>query len=397
MGIIEDSEKYVLNTYTRYPVIFDHGEGVWLYTPDNKKYLDMSAGIAVSSLGHNHPKLVENVVRQVKKLIHTSNLYYTQPYTSLAKKLIEISKFSKVFFCNSGAEANEAAIKLARKYGKRKGNNKKYKILTMKNSFHGRTIATISATGQTKFQKGFEPLLEGFSYIEFNNVKDLENNFDKNTCAVIIEPTQGEGGIYNSTVEFLRSARRLCDKYDALLIFDEVQTGVGRTGKFFGYQNYLPTKPDVITLAKGLAGGMPIGAMIVNEKAKGYLTSGEHASTFGGNPVSCSAALAVVEIVNNKEMLQKINDIGVYFREKLIRLQQKYSFIVEVRGVGLLNGIEIDFPTKELVNELFKAKILSVPAGNNVVRFLPPLVVEKEHCDIVINELENIFSKRNSS
>ncbi|MCK4795812.1 MAG: aspartate aminotransferase family protein [Spirochaetes bacterium] len=394
MGIMEDSNKYVLNTYNRYPLVFDHGQGMWIYTDDGNQFLDMTSGIAVLSLGHSHTKLVEAIQQQSKKLLHTSNLYYSEPYTLLSKKLIEKSVFDKVFFCNSGGEANEAAIKMSRKHGKKIGANDKFKIITMKNSFHGRTMATISATGQQKYQKDFEPLLDGFDYVELNNNNELKKIVSNETSAIIIELVQGEGGIHLANPDFVSLARDLCNEYNSLLIFDEVQTGIGRTGKLFGYQHFLPVEPDIITLAKGLGGGMPIGAMLVKEKIVDLLKPGEHAATFGGNLVCCAAANAVLDTIEEEKLLENVEKMGIYFRNKLNELKDKYPCIKEVRGIGLLNGIEINFPSSELINKLIENNIITIPAGNNIVRFLPPLIVKQEHIDIVIEALDKILKKQ---
>ena len=393
MSIIDDSNKYVLNTYNRYPFVFDHGEDVWLYSEDGKKYLDMFAGIAVSSLGHNHPGLIGAIQEQSKKLLHTSNLYYTKPYTELAKKLVNKSVFDKVFFCNSGAEANETAIKITRKHGKNLEFKDKYEIITLHNSFHGRTMATLSATGQKKYHKGFEPLLEGFVFVEMNNNEELKRAFNARTAAIIIEPIQGEGGIRPAFVDFIEAARKLCDEYNALLIFDEVQSGIGRTGKLFGYENFLPTEPDIITIAKGLGGGLPIGAILIKEKYADLLKPGEHASTFGGNPVCCAAANAVLDAIDKENILKNVKNLGEYFRSKLNKLKEKHKCITDVRGMGLLNGIELKIKAKDLIEKLFEKEIITVPAGTNVVRFLPPLVIKKEHIDIVITALDEILNK----
>ncbi len=387
MGIIGDSDMCVLNTYKKFQVVFVRGNGSWLFSDDGYKYLDMASGIAVSSLGHFHPKLTHAIETQSKKLIHTSNLYYTAPYSDLAVKLVKSSIFQKVFFCNSGAEANEAAIKLSRKHGNKSGIKNKYEIITMKNSFHGRTMATISATGQVKYQKNFEPLLEGFKYVEFNNKEDLKNNINEKTSAVIIELVQGEGGIYIIDKDFLKLARKLCDEFNSLLIFDEVQTGIGRLGKLFGYEFFLPVQPDAITLAKGLAGGMPIGAMLVKEKFSDLLGPGEHASTFGGNAVCCAAANTVLDVINEEKLLDNVEKMGNYLRKNLNDLKWKFKCIKDVRGIGLLNGIEINLNARELADKLLNNYVLSVPAGDNILRFLPPLIIKKEDIDFLIDAL----------
>jgi acetylornithine/N-succinyldiaminopimelate aminotransferase len=397
MGIKEDSDKYILNTYARFQIAFTSGKGMYLFSDDNKQYLDMAAGIATSSLGHAHPALIKAITAQAKTLIHTSNLYYSEPCTKLAKTLVEKSIFDKVFFCNSGAEANEAAIKLSRKFGKSTGNENKYKIITMKNSFHGRTLTTISATGQTKYQKGFEPLTPGFTHVELNNKEELKNTFNHETVAVIIEPVQGEGGVRLASLDYLKYVRELCDKYNAILIYDEVQCGVGRTGKLFAYENFLPVEPDIVTFAKGLAGGLPIGAMLVKEKFAGYLKPGEHASTFGGNLVCSSAALAVLDTIEKKDLLKKITKASEYFKRKVKSLKKKHKSIKEARGLGYLLGVEFDFPSREMVNALTQKGIVTVPAGDFVVRFIPPLIAEKKHFDIVLNALDEILTERENS
>ncbi|MBN2545234.1 MAG: aspartate aminotransferase family protein [Spirochaetes bacterium] len=391
MNIIQKSNEYVLNTYKRYPLVFDYGKGMYLYTEKGKRFLDMASGIAVSSLGHAHPEIIKAISNQTKKLIHTSNLYYSMPYTELAEKLIKKSVFSKVFFCNSGAEANEAALKLARKYGNSIKNHKKVEIIAMKNSFHGRTIATVSITGQTKYQKGFSPLLKNIKFTEFNNINDLKKKINNNTCAVILEPIQGEGGINQADMSFIIAARDLCDKYNALLIFDEIQTGIGRTGKLFAYEHFQPVEPDIITVAKGLAAGLPIGVMLVKEQYSNVFEPGNHASTFGGNLVSCSSANVVIDTITKDKFLKNLNNTANYFKNKLIELKNKYKQIVEVRGTGYLIGIEIDFEAPDLINKLIEKNIIAVPAGNNVVRFIPPLIADKEHFEIVIKALDKIF------
>ena len=391
MSIIDDSNKYVLNTYSRYPLVFDHGEDVWLYTEDGGKYLDMYAGVAVSSLGHNHPNLINAIQEQSKKILHTSNLYYTKPYTELAKKLIEKTVFDKVFFCNSGAEANEAALKITRKHGKNLEYKAKYEVIALNNSFHGRTIATLSATGQKKYQKGFEPLLEGFIFVEMNNKEELKRVVSSKTAAILIEPIQGEGGIHPAFFDFIETARKLCDEYNAILIFDEVQSAIGRTGKLFGYENFLPVEPDIITIAKGLGGGLPIGAILIKEKFADLLKPSEHASTFGGNPVCCAAANAVLDTIDKENILKNVKTLGEYFRNKLNKLKEKYSFIIDVRGMGLLNGIELKIKVKDIIEKLLEKNIVTIPAGANVIRFLPPLIVKKEHIDTVITALDEVF------
>jgi acetylornithine/N-succinyldiaminopimelate aminotransferase len=386
---IEESKKFVLNTYNRFPLVFVKGKGIYLYTIDGRKFLDMATGIAVNLLGHSHPSLIKAIGRQSKKLIHTSNLYYTEPYIELAKILIKKSIFDKAFFCNSGTEANEAAFKLARKHGKKAGGNKKFEIVSMKDSFHGRTLGALTATGQTKYQKGFDPLLPGVKYAQFNNINSIKKAINKNTCALILEPVQGEGGIIPATMEFIKAARELTAKNNALLIYDEIQTGLGRTGKLFGYEHFLPSEPDVITLAKGLAGGLPIGAMLVKEKYSDLLGPGEHASTFGGNLVSCASAIEVFNIIDKSNLLQNACRMGDYFMSKLKALKDEFKVIADVRGLGLHIGVEVKADPILIINKLIENNLLTVKAGENVVRFLPPLIVSKIHID----EAVEIFRK----
>lgn len=394
MSIQEDAEKYILKTYNRYPLTFERGEGVWLYSDKGEKYLDMTSGIAVSCLGYNHPALTKAITEQAGKLLHTSNLYYTEPCTTLAAKLVERSLFSKVFFCNSGAEANEAAIKLSRKYGKLKGSESKFRIITMKDSFHGRTMGTISATGQEKFQKPFRPLLEGFTHVKVNDIAEIEAAMSDDVAAVMVEPVLGEAGIIPAEQAYLEHLRKLCDKYDALLIFDEIQTGVGRTGKLFAYEHFLPVEPDLVTLAKGLGGGLPIGALMVSERLSTVLQPGDHASTFGGNPLCAAAANAVLDSFESENVLENVEAMSSYFVEELERLKAKYPAILKIiRGKGLLIGIEVDGENRELIGKLIEQRILTVPAGNNITRFVPPLIIKREHIDMVIKALDTIFSE----
>lgn len=394
MDTIEKTNKYILNTYKRYPVIFERGEGAFLYTEKGEKFLDLGSGIAVTLLGHCHPKLVEAVKSQAEKLWHTSNLYYSIPAADLAEKLVNATGAKRVFFCNSGAEANEGALKLARKYGKQSGKTGKTKIISMHHSFHGRTMATITVTAQEKYQKPFYPLLPDVYYAQYNDLESVKNLMDDDVCAVILEPIQGEGGVHPATHDFLKGVRALCDKHDALLIYDEVQCGMGRTGYLFCHMQYPDCKPDIFTSAKGLAGGLPMGAFFVNEKTENVLQPGDHASTFGGNPIAAAAANAVQDIIKEENILDAVKENGCYFIENLKKLQQKHNAIKDVRGKGFLIGLEINYSAAELVQELLEHHIVTVPAGSSVVRLLPPLIIKKEEIDLVIDALDQIFEKR---
>jgi len=387
------TKKYILNTYNRFDLTFEKGEGVWLFTDKEEKFLDMASGIAVSALGYNNKRLVNSLSAQLPKLLHTSNYFYNIPSAKLAEKLIENTIFSKVFFCNSGAEANEGAIKFARKYGK-SISSEKYNIITLNGSFHGRTITTLSATGQTKYQKGFEPMTPGFQYAIPNDVKDLKSKFNDTIAALIVEPIQGEAGIIPLNKDFLEEARELCDKHNALLIYDEVQTGIGRTGKLFAYQHFLPIEPDVITLAKGLAAGLPIGCFMVKEKYENVLLPGEHASTFGGNPLSATAALTELDIILSEGFLEQLVEKSQFFTEELLKLKEKFpKIILDIRGMGFLIGVEFSKTAREIVSHLINNNIIAIPAGDNTVRFIPPLIIKGAELKIAINTLEKILQE----
>lgn len=372
------NDNYLMNTYRRYPVIFDHGKGANIWDKNGKSYLDFTSGIAVNVLGHSHPKVIETIKKQSEKLIHCSNLYWTEAQIELAKILSEKSLGGKVFFVNSGTEANETAIKIARKYGKRK-NPKKYKILSAIDSFHGRTLGSLTATGQPKYQEIFKPLVDGFEYFEFNKIEDIEQKMSEEVCGVFLEPIQGESGIIPVEKHFLETVRDLCNKYDALLIFDEVQCGMGRTGELFTYKIY-NVEPDMITLAKGLGGGIPIGAVVTNEKADVF-EPGDHGSTFGGNPFACSVAITIVNEISRKSFLERVKDVGSYLKHELENLVERFPEILkEVRGIGLMIGVEFkeNFSAREFSMRCLKNGLLLVPAGNNTLRFLPPLIVSKK-------------------
>lgn len=388
--IYESDKRDYLPVFARYQIVLDHGEGVYVYDTHGKKYVDFLGGIAVNVLGHNHPALVKAVAEQAGKMIHCSNLYYTQVQADAAEKLTKLSGFGKVFFGNSGAEANEGAIKVARKYAHTISPDKS-QIITALHSFHGRTLATLTATGQPKYQEGFGPLPAGFDYVEYNNIEALEKMMSENTAAVMLEPIQGEGGVHVPTAEYLKKVRALCDKYNAVLIFDEIQTGIGRTGEFFAYDKF-GVKPDVVTLAKGLAGGVPIGAFITSDKIANVLHAGDHGSTFGGNPLACAAADVVLATVGNEAFLKHVEEMGDYMKSRLEAIKTKFPTLVkEVRGVGLILGMEINKPGRDIVNAcLEKGSIINCTAGN-VLRFVPPLIVEKEHIDEVCDILEAVL------
>ena len=385
--IISQYDKFVIGTYTRSPAVIVKGKGLKVWDLDGNEYLDFFTGWAVSGLGHCHPKVVGAVRNYLKKIIHVPNNYYNMLQGKLAQAIIEHSFEGKVFFCNSGAEANEGAIKLVRAYGVPKG---KYEIITMQNSFHGRTLATITATGQPKYQKGFEPLPQGFKSVPFNDIRAIENAITDKTAAIMLELIQGEGGINVADKDYALKVRKLCDDKDLILILDEVQTGIGRTGKMFCFEHYGIT-PDVMTLAKSLGGGLPIGAMVASKKFQDVLKPGMHASTFGGSPIACSAALAVFDAIKKEGLLRNTQEMGDYLKEKLDELKKKKSTIKEIRGKGLMLGAELSIEGKDIVEECFKNKLLINCAHGVVLRLMPGMIVTKKQIDVAMGILDKVI------
>lgn len=390
--IIKLGDKYLMRNYGRIPLAPVEGDGARLWDADGKEYLDFVSGIAVNALGHCNLAVVDAICDQAKKLIHCSNLYYIEPQVLLAKMLVTNSVMDKAFFCNSGAEANEAAIKLARKYAKVKHSPDKVEIITALNSFHGRTLATITATGQTKYQKGFEPLPEGFKYVPFNDLQVLDDAVGPTTCAVMLELIQGEGGVNVASKEYIAGAKKICKNSGALLIFDEVQTGIGRTGRLFAYEHY-GVKPDIITLAKALGGGFPIGAMLARGEAAKIFQPGDHASTFGGNPLACAAALATLEEIIEGEVVEYTNLVGEILCKKLDELRGKYDFIKEIRGMGLLIGVELSVDGKQIVDGCQEKGLLINCVGGNVLRFIPPLIVSSTEVKQAVSILDEVMAR----
>lgn len=391
--LIESSKKYIMNTYNRFPVVFIKGRGAKLLDSDNREYLDFVAGIAVCNLGHCHPKVTVAFQKQAQRLVHISNLYHNEPQIKLAKMLVENSFADKAFFCNSGAEANEAAIKLVRKYAKEKLKGNRYEIITMEKSFHGRTIATITATGQEKVQKGFEPLLPGFKYAPFNNIDAVKKAINKKTAAVMLEPIQGEGGINIPDNDYLKKLRRLCSDEGILLVFDEVQTGMGRTGKLFAYEHY-NIEPDIMTIAKALGNGVAIGAMLAKDNIAEAFTPGSHATTFGGNPLACSAANAALEtIIEDGILFENCVRMGDYLTKGLKELKKEHSFIKDIRSKGLLVGMELTIDGKDIVMECLKDGLLINCTMDKILRFLPPLIVTKEEIDSMLEILYGVLKR----
>jgi len=382
---MDKGQEYVMNTYGRFPIAPVKGKGCYLWDANGKQYLDFVGGIAVCLLGHCPDILNQTLREQSEQLWHVSNLYWIKPQVELAEKLVQASGMGKAFFCNSGAEANEAAIKLARKYFYRQKEGKRNTIIVFKNSFHGRTLATLTATGQPKYQEGFAPLPPGFVYAEFNQLDTVEALLDDSICAIMLEPIQGEGGIQPADLSFLRGLREICDQEGILLIFDEVQCGMGRSGKLLAYQAY-GVQPDIVTLAKGLGGGFPIGAMLASEKAANGFAPGDHASTFGGNPLATALACKVVDTVASQEFLAQVEKIAEYFYQALLSISDPR--ITAVRGRGLMLGIEFNTEVRELVEICMEKGLLLLGAGPKVLRFVPPLVVSEMEINQAIGILK---------
>lgn len=386
--LIDESNLYIMNTYKRFPIVLRKGRGMKVWSTDGKEYLDFVGGVAVNILGHCHPKVVIAIQKQAQRLLHVSNYYYIGPQIRLAKLLVQHTFADKVFFCNSGAEANEAAIKLARKYSKENVNPDRFEIITAENSFHGRTLAALTATGQEKFQKGFEPLVPGFKHVPFNDIDAIGQAITMNTCAIMLEPVLGEGGVKIPDPDYLKEVRKICDENSLLLILDEVQTGMGRTGKFFAYEHFGIT-PDIMTIAKGLGGGVPIGAMLATDKVALAFQPGTHASTFGGNPLVCAAAVTTIEtLLEDGFILDQCNRMSEYMKERLINLREKFPHLIaDIRGLGLLIGMELTSECEPLVKACLEMGVLVNCAAGNVLRFIPPLIVQKKDIDHLINVL----------
>ncbi len=386
---IERAENAVLHTYNRFPVVFDHGEGVYLYDLEGKKYLDFGAGIAVFSLGYGNQEYNEALKNQIDKLLHTSNLYYNVPMTKAAEKLLKASGLSKVFFTNSGTEAIEGAIKAARKYAWLKDNSTDHEIIAMKHSFHGRSMGALSVTGNSHYQEPFKPLIGGIKFADFNDLDSVKAQITEKTCAIILETVQGEGGIYPAEKTFLEGIRKLCDEKDILLILDEIQCGMGRTGTMFAYEDY-GIKPDIMTSAKALGCGVPVGAFVLNEKvANSSLKPGDHGTTYGGNPFACAAVSKVFDLFEEQHILEHVQEITPYFEEKLDGLVEKYDFFTQRRGKGLMQGLVVEGrAVGEIVAKALENGLVVISAGSDVLRFVPPLIITKEQIDEMVEKLE---------
>ena len=394
--LIKRADQVMATTYQRFPVVLIKGDGSKLWDTDGRSYTDFVAGIAVCNLGHAHPRICETLARQAKTLLHVSNLYYTRPQIELASWLVENSFADRVFFGNSGAEANEAAIKLARKYFKERGEDGRFRIITMERSFHGRTLATLSATGQEKIKKGFEPVLAGFDFVPFNDVEAVRSQIGPSTCAVMLEPIQGEGGVRCPDENYLKTIRKICDESGTLLIFDEIQTGMGRTGKLFAYQHF-GVEPDIMTLAKALANGLPIGAMLAKEKIAAAFGIGSHASTFGGTPIVTAVALEVCKMLVEDKVIENGRAAGVYFKEKLNELKAHHPIIEDVRGLGLLLGMKLKIDGRPLVNQCMESGFLINCIQEKILRFIPPLIISTAEIDQLVKCLDQVLTQAESS
>ncbi|MDD5428073.1 MAG: aspartate aminotransferase family protein [Candidatus Omnitrophica bacterium] len=388
--IVSLYDKYVMKTYSRFPLCIEKAKGAKLWDIDGKTYIDFFPGWAVSGIGHCHPRVVAAINKQSKKLLHVSNNYYSELQALLAEEIIKNSYPGKVFFANSGAEANEASVKLARKYGHDKG---RYEVITMTKSFHGRTLAMITATGQDKVKLGFEPLPSGFVHVPFNDIEAVKEAVTDKTAAIMLEPIQCEGGINIASLEYMRALRALCDEKDIALVLDEVQTGMGRSGRMFAYQNY-GIEPDMMTLAKAIGGGLPIGVCVARGKFADVLTPGTHASTFGGSPIVCAAALAVFEAIKKEKLIQNATKMGAYMKKKLEELKKKYRFIKEIRSVALIIGVELSIKGDDIYKECLNAGLLINCTQGSILRIMPPLNVTKAEIDKAVSILDKVFSRK---
>ena len=393
-AIIKEAEESVLHTYNRYQVVLDHGDGVYLYDTDGKKYLDFAAGIAVQALGYHYPGYDEALKAQIDKLMHTSNLYYNEPAAEAADKLVRMSGMSRVFFTNSGTEAIEGAIKAARKSAWLKDGKNDHEIIAMNHSFHGRSMGALSVTGNEKYQAPFRPLIGGIRFADYNDLDSVKAQFNEHTCAVILETIQGEGGIYPATEEFLKGVKALCEEHDALLILDEIQCGMGRSGYLFAWQEY-GVKPNIMTCAKALGCGVPVGAFVLDEKtASGSLVPGDHGTTYGGNPFVCVAVSKVLDIFEQDAIVDHVKEVGAYLEEKLDALVDKYDCIAARRGKGLIQGLVIQGrPVGEVVLKSMDEGLIVITAGSDVLRLVPPLVITKDHVDEMVTKLERALVK----
>lgn len=391
--IIQRERSFLLQTYNRYPVVIARGKGVYLYDLDGKKYLDFVAGLGVNALGHAHPRIVKTIREQAAKVIHLSNLYYNEYQGSLAEKLCQLSGLQRVFFSNSGTEAIEGSIKLARLAGHRAGGEAKSQLVALQGSYHGRTFGAMSLTGQDKYRKGFEPLLEDVKFVAQNDVEALRAAVNDNTCAIVLEPIFGEGGIRECSVEFLRECRALADRHRAALIFDEIQCGLGRTGTIFAFQAFGVT-PDMVAIAKPIAAGLPLGAFIAKEEFASAISAGQHGTTFGGGPLACRVALEYLAILEEEKLLENVARVGAYLQLQLKELAQRYAAAQETRGRGLIQGLQLDIPARPIVDQALAQGVLFNSTQDTVLRFLPPFLLEEKHVDKGVKVLKKLLGKK---
>lgn len=389
---IEQAEQALIHTYNRYQIVLDRGEGVYLYDIDGKKYLDFTSGIAVFALGYGNQQYNDALKAQIDKVLHVSNYFYTVPMADALKKLTKASGMDKVFFTNSGAEAIEGAIKLARKYAYVNKKGIKPEIIAMKHSFHGRTLGALSVTGNAKYQEPFEPLLPGIVFAEYNDLESVAFQITENTCAILFETIQGEGGIYPATEEFMKGIRKLCDENNILMICDEIQCGMGRTGSMFAYQNY-QIQPDIMTCAKALGCGVPVGAFAAKSKVAAALVAGDHGTTYGGNPFVGAAVSKVFDLFEENNIIAHVKEVSLYLEEKLEELKEKYDFIIAHRGKGLMQGLELNCPAGPVVQKGLEKGLILITAGTNIIRFVPPLIISKENIDEMIQILEQCLQE----
>lgn len=392
--VIENAENAVLHTYNRFPVVFEKGEGVYLYDTEGKQYLDFASGIGVQSLGYGNEEYKQALKDQIDRLTHISNLYYSKPMAEAAEKVVKATGMSRVFFTNSGTEAIEGAIKAARKYAWLKDGQNDHEIIAMNHSFHGRSMGALSITGNPKYQEAFKPMIGHVRFADFNDLDSVKALVNEKTCAIVLETIQGEGGIYPASEEFLKGVRAVCDENDLLLILDEIQCGMGRSGYLFAWQEY-GVQPDIMTCAKALGCGVPVGAFVLNEKAAlKTLAPGDHGTTYGGNPFVCAAVSKVLDIFEKDKIVEHVREISVYLEKRLEALVEEYDFLKERRGKGLMQGLEVSGrPVGEIINRALENGLVIISAGNNVLRMLPPLVIEKEHVDEMIEKLKMSFGE----
>ncbi len=385
---IAEAEQLLMHTYSRYPIVWDHGKGVYLYDINQKEYLDFAAGIAVFALGYGNQPFNDALKVQIDKLLHTSNLYYNVPAIEAAKKLVKASGMDRVFFTSSGTEAIEGAVKLARKYYYKKHGIADSEIISMDHSFHGRSMGALSITGTKKYREAFGPLIGGVVFAEYNNLDSVRELVSEKTAAIILEPVQGEGGIYPATIEFIEGVRKLCDEKGIVLIFDEIQCGMGRTGAMFAFQHY-QVKPDIMTCAKALGCGVPVGAFAATEEVAAAFEPGDHGTTYGGNPFVTAAVSEVFDLYESDKLIDHVNEVAPYLYDKLEQLAKKYARIIQDhRGMGLMQGLEFKVPVKDIIPKVLDKGLVLITAGTNVIRFVPPLIIEKKHVDEMIAILE---------